>query len=597
MAVTFSNKFSTTLSSGINNSVTSLSIASATGFPSLSGGKHTYVTLDNGDGTTVEVVKVTGISGTTLTVTRGQDSTSAAAFSSGAKVELRVTAAILQDVKDEGPDESVLKVDQSNNRVGILNASPDVSLDAGSATDALHVPSGTTGQRPGSPAAGYFRWNSTESQFEGYDGSDWGEIGGGGATLAVDNFTGDGSDTTFTMAADPLTENNTDVFVDGVYQFKNTYSVSGTTLTFSEAPANGALVEVMRISASAVTIGTPDDNTVSTVKLVNDAVTYAKIQNVSATDRLLGRDSSGAGIIEEITPANVRTMLNVADGANAYVHPNHSGDVTSSADGATTIAADAVTYAKMQDVSATDRLLGRDSSGAGIIEEITPANVRTMINVADGANAYVHPNHSGDVTSSADGATTIANNAVTTAKIADSTGASDGVTTAKIATSAVTTAKIGDDQVTGAKLNPALVQGDIIYADGTDTITRLAKGSAAQVLTMNGGATAPSWADAAGGGLSLQATPKTANFTAVAGEQYIVDTSSSAFTMTFPASPSVGDTVGVIDYAGTFHTNNLTLGRNSVNVLRAAADGVINTKNWSTSWMYVHATPGWLPVG
>ena len=353
----------------------------------------------------------------------------------------------------------------------------------------------------------------------------------------------------------------------------------------------------MRISASAVTIGTPDDNTVSTVKLVNDAVTYAKIQNVSATDRLLGRDSSGAGIIEEITPANVRTMLNVADGANAYVHPNHSGDVTSSADGATTIAADAVTYAKMQDVSATDRLLGRDSSGAGIIEEITPANVRTMINVADGANAYVHPNHSGDVTSSADGATTIANNAVTTAKIADSTGASDGVTTAKIATSAVTTAKIGDDQVTGAKLNPALVQGDIIYADGTDTITRLAKGSAAQVLTMNGGATAPSWADAAGGGLSLQATPKTANFTAVAGEQYIVDTSSSAFTMTFPASPSVGDTVGVIDYAGTFHTNNLTLGRNSVNVLRAAADGVINTKNWSTSWMYVHATPGWLPVG
>ena len=597
MAVTFSNKFSTTLSSGINNSVTSLSIASATGFPSLSGGKHTYVTLDNGDGTTVEVVKVTGISGTTLTVTRGQDSTSAAAFSSGAKVELRVTAAILQDVKDEGPDESVLKVDQSNNRVGILNASPDVSLDAGSATDALHVPSGTTGQRPGSPAAGYFRWNSTESQFEGYDGSDWGEIGGGGATLAVDNFTGDGSDTTFTMAADPLTENNTDVFVDGVYQFKNTYSVSGTTLTFSEAPANGALVEVMRISASAVTIGTPDDNTVSTVKLVNDAVTYAKIQNVSATDRLLGRDSSGAGIIEEITPANVRTMLNVADGANAYVHPNHSGDVTSSADGATTIAADAVTYAKMQNVSATDRLLGRDSSGAGIIEEIAPADVRTMINVADGANAYVHPNHSGDVTSSADGATTIANNAVTTAKIADSTGASDGVTTAKIATSAVTTAKIGDDQVTGAKLNPALVQGDIIYADGTDTITRLAKGSAAQVLTMNGGATAPSWADAAGGGLSLQATPKTGTFTAVAGEQYLVDTSTSALTMTFPASPSVGDTVGVIDYAGTFHTNNLTLGRNSVNVLRAAADGVINTQNWSTNWMYVHATPGWLPVG
>ena len=43
---------------------------------------------------------------------------------------------------------------------------------------------------------------------------------------------------------------------------------------------------------------------------LSDAVTYAKIQNVSATDRLLGRDSSGAGIIEEIAPSAVRTMLN-----------------------------------------------------------------------------------------------------------------------------------------------------------------------------------------------------------------------------------------------------------------------------------------------
>ena len=311
MGVKFANKFSTTLSSGINNSVTSLSIASATGFPTISGGHHAYVTLDNGDGTTVEVVKVTNISGTTLTVTRGQDNTSAAAFSAGAKVEIRMTSALLQDVKDEGPDDTVLKVDQGNNRVGILNTSPDVSLDVGSATDSMHIPVGTTAQRPGSPAAGYFRFNSTETQFEGYDGSDWGEIGGGGATLAVDNFTGDGSDTTFTMGADPLEENNTQVYIDGVYQFKNTYSISGTTLTFSEAPANGALVEVMRISASTVTVGTPDDNTVSTVKIVNDAVTQAKI-----ADDAIGADqlASNAVVTASIVDANV-TTAKIADGS------------------------------------------------------------------------------------------------------------------------------------------------------------------------------------------------------------------------------------------------------------------------------------------
>ena len=311
MGVKFANKFSTTLSAGINNSVTSLSIASATGFPTISGGHHAYVTLDNGDGTTVEVVKVTGISGTTLTVTRAQDGTSAAAFSAGAKAEIRMTSALLQDVKDEGPDDTVLKVDQGNNRVGILNTSPDVSLDVGSATDSMHIPVGTTAQRPGSAAAGYFRFNSTETQFEGYDGSDWGEIGGGGATLAVDNFTGDGSDTTFTMGANPLEENNTQVYIDGVYQQKNTYGISGTTLTFSEAPPNSSSVEVVRISASTVTVGTPDDNTVSTVKIVNDAVTQAKI-----ADDAVGADqlASNAVVTASIVDANV-TTAKIADGS------------------------------------------------------------------------------------------------------------------------------------------------------------------------------------------------------------------------------------------------------------------------------------------
>ena len=69
----------------------------------------------------------------------------------------------------------------------------------------------------------------------------------------------------------------------------------------------------------AVSDGDKGDITVSnnggTYTIDDDAVTYAKIQNVSATDRVLGRDSSGAGVVEEITPANLRTMINVEDGA------------------------------------------------------------------------------------------------------------------------------------------------------------------------------------------------------------------------------------------------------------------------------------------
>ena len=79
-----------------------------------------------------------------------------------------------------------------------------------------------------------------------------------------------------------------------------------------------------------------------------------------------------------VTPTDTNTV---------YTHPHHSGDVVSVNDGGTTIQPDAVTYAKMQNVTASDRVLGRDSSGAGVIEEISPTDLRTMLNVADGAEA------------------------------------------------------------------------------------------------------------------------------------------------------------------------------------------------------------------
>ena len=59
-----------------------------------------------------------------------------------------------------------------------------------------------------------------------------------GTNLNIDSMTGDGSDTTLSLSIAPVNENNTQVFIDGVYQNKDTYSISGTTLTFSTAPPN-----------------------------------------------------------------------------------------------------------------------------------------------------------------------------------------------------------------------------------------------------------------------------------------------------------------------------------------------------------------------
>ena len=91
--------------------------------------------------------------------------------------------------------------------------------------------------------------------------------------------------------------------------------IANTTITGGKLVND--TITATQIAANAVTASELADDAVDTDAVADDAVTYAKIQNVSATDRVLGRDSSGAGIIEEITPANLRTMINVEDGATA----------------------------------------------------------------------------------------------------------------------------------------------------------------------------------------------------------------------------------------------------------------------------------------
>lgn len=71
-------------------------------------------------------------------------------------------------------------------------------------------------------------------------------IRGQGASEAIpQNFTGNGTTTIFTLSGAPYSENSTNIYINGVYQQKNTYTVSGTTLTFSEAPPVTSSIEVM----------------------------------------------------------------------------------------------------------------------------------------------------------------------------------------------------------------------------------------------------------------------------------------------------------------------------------------------------------------
>ena len=94
-------------------------------------------------------------------------------------------------------------------------------------------------------------------------------------------------------------------------------------------------------------------------------------------------------------------------------------------------------------------------------------------------------------------------------------------------------------------------------------------------------------------GTDWQATPKTADFTAVAGEGYFVDTTSTAITVTLPSSPTAGDEVSLVDYGANASTNNITI-TSSDNIEGAADDLVLSTDKISKTLVYSDATKGWL---
>ena len=104
-------------------------------------------------------------------------------------------------------------------------------------------------------------------------------------------------------------------------------------------------------------------------------------------------------------------------------------------------------------------------------------------------------------------------------------------------------------------------------------------------------------ADLASGisGLITWQSVKTSGFTAVAGQGYPCNTTSSAFTVTLPASPSAGDTIILLDYAGTFDTNALTINPNGNKILGQTSNAIASKDREVITLTYIDSTQGWLP--
>jgi len=151
-------------------------------------------------------------------------------------------------------------------------------------------------------------------------------------------------------------------------------------------------VDGTKLADNAVDSEHYTDASIDTAHIADDQVTYAKIQNVSATDRVLGRDSSGAGIIEEITPANLRTMLNIEDGATGN---QSNAEIRAAVEAATdsNVFTDA-DHSKLNAIEASATADQTDAEIRAAVEAATDSNVftdadHTKLNgIAASANNY-----------------------------------------------------------------------------------------------------------------------------------------------------------------------------------------------------------------
>ena len=377
-------------------------------------------------------------------------------------------------------------------------------------SQAFYVPAGTTGNRP-TGVAGAFRYNSSTSEFEGYTSS-WGSIGGSGATnVSLTEATGNGSTTAFTLSTAPGTENNTQVYIDGVYQEKGTYSVSGSTLTFSTAPPNGTSVEVTGFTESSV--GTPGDGTVTTAKLANSNVTLAKMAansvdsdqyvdgsidtvHIANSQITVGKMAVNSVDSDQYVDGSIDTV-HIADDQVTGAKLSNNIDIAGTLDVTGLLTADAsVSVTGNLDILAQGDLRLQDSAGGQYVAMQAPATLGASYTLTlppdDGdASQYLQTNGSGVLDwatisvpagvyaawSILTSATTLAltgqyisnsSSALTHTLVAGSAGST--VTIKNNGSGLVTIGRNGSQKINGVAANATMPQGNavqLVYVDGT----------------------------------------------------------------------------------------------------------------------------------
>ena len=521
----------------------------------------------------------------------------------------------------------------------------------------IQVPDGTTAQRPGSPTVGMFRYNTTTAEFEGYFGSTpaWGAIGGGGGTVteafktfavsgqsdivadgptdtltvaagnnislttdaATDtltiastggsgggtvtiqrnNYTGDGSTVAYGVSSTVVSENNIQIYLDGVYQDKDTFTATGTTVTFGTAPPTGTEIEIMHYVAVDGVIEVDEfvgdgttTNFSTSLSIINEDATTVFVSGVYQSK--LTYQTTGNVVSFTTAPPNGANIEIVHVKALALSGFNKNNFVGTGSQTAftlnTTVNEENMTFVFLEGIYQDKSTYS--ISGTTLTFTTAPQsgyNIEVMVlgAISASTNALYTDTFTGDgsQTAYALGITPVDLNAIEVYL----NGLYQNVSTLTLSANTVTFATAPPS---GVIIEIRSV--GFLNSGGTLAPATLTGGTGINVTTNS-----PNnftIANTLGGGIDWDTNIKTATFSANPGRGYIVNTTAGEVTINLPAGVP-GNIVAVQDYAGTFDTNKLIISSNGSEAIQGSTtiDGECTTENATVYLLYQDSTQGW----
>ena len=365
----------------------------------------------------------------------------------------------------------------------------------------------------------------------------------GSSSLNVEKniLTGDGSTTAFTVSSSIASENNTQVYIDGVYQSKDNYSTSGSTVTFTTAPANGAEIEIIH---------------------------FVSVQGAIKVDSFTGDNSTvtfttGASIIDE-----VNTQIYIDGVYQSKDNYTTSGNNVTFSTAPGTGAIIEVVHIKAIDLST---IVGDQLTGDGSTVAFTLSR-----SIDDENNTFVFINgvYQDKSTYSLSGTT-----------LTFSTAPQNGYTIEVMSFDSISIASTG---VTSFNGSTGAVTGVASFNGNTGVVTGVASfngntGAVTGVASYNGNTGVVS--------SNYNISSISSNTTAVKNTLYVFK---SNLTLTLPASPSNGDSIKISNRSGV---TTCVVARNSEKIMGDSSDLTIDKLNAGIELIYSGSTDGWVIIG